>query len=68
MVKNNGELWTTGAYWTNHGTKTPVKVMDNVKMADIHHQLVAAKTDGTVWTGSVDKINELTQIIFDDPE
>jgi alpha-tubulin suppressor-like RCC1 family protein len=68
MVKENGELWTTGAYWSNHGTKTPVKLMEDVKIADINRLLAVVKTEGTVWTGEVDEIDELTQVIFDDPE
>lgn len=68
MIKENGELWTTGAYWTNHGTKTPVMLMEDVKIADINRMMVLAKTDGTVWTGEVEKPDELTQVIFDDPE
>jgi hypothetical protein len=37
--------------------------MDDVKSADIHCLLAVVKTDG-----SVDGINEMTQILFDDPQ
>jgi hypothetical protein len=67
MLKNNGELWVTGCYYTNqnsqHGSKMPIKLMDDVKSADIHCLLAVVKTDG-----SVDGINEMTQILFDDPQ
>jgi uncharacterized repeat protein (TIGR02543 family) len=72
MLKGNGELWATGYYYstatTTHGSKTPVKLMENIKMADINRLMVIAKTDGSVWTGAVDNLDELTQVIFDDPQ
>jgi hypothetical protein len=42
--------------------------MENIKMADINRLMVIAKTDGSVWTGAVDNLDELTQVIFDDPQ